>query len=249
MPVHPWNSDDVARLAARFEDAKALDVLAWAVDEFHPAIALGTGLGVEGMVIIDLVQNLTRRPRVFLLDTGRLPQETYNLIEWVQSRYDLAIEVYCPDGARLERIVREHGPNMFYRSAQLRRLCCYVRKVEPLRRALAGLDAWITGLRREQSPTRSRIGKVELDSGNGGLIKINPLADWTTGDVWAYVRRNGVPYNVLHDRGYPSIGCAPCTRAVPPGQGLRSGRWWWERPDEKECGLHTFVAEEPEAAR
>ena len=171
------------------------------------------------------------------LDTGRLPQETYNIMDATRERYGAAIDVFFPQAEAVQAMVAEHGLNLFYQSVDFRKLCCGVRKMEPLRRALSGLDAWITGLRRDQSVTRTDVHKVEWDTGNN-LIKINPLVDWTHDDVWAYIRANNVPYNALHDRGYPSIGCAPCTRAIQPGEPERAGRWWWEHPETKECGLH-----------
>jgi thioredoxin-dependent adenylylsulfate APS reductase len=174
---------------------------------------------------------------VFTIDTGRLPQETYNVMDHVREKYGIPIEVYFPRAEDVEEMVRKHGLNLFYKSVELRILCCHVRKVEPLKRALSGLDAWITGLRREQAPTRAVIKKVEVDHVNGGIIKINPLADWTSQQVWEYIREKGVPYNALYDHGYLSIGCAPCTRPIKQGEDPRSGRWWWEK-GIKECGLH-----------
>lgn len=223
----------------RFEGRSAQEVLDWALAAYHPRIALATSFGAEGVVIIDLLTRLNPNARVFTLDTGRLPDETYTLIEDIRERYGLAIEVYFPRAEAVEAMVREHGVNLFYRSVEHRKRCCGVRKVEPLGRALAGLEAWITGLRREQAPTRTDVRKVEVDVHHGGIVKVNPLADWTWEEVWAYIRRHRVPYNLLHDRGHPSIGCAPCTRAVGPGEDARAGRWWWERdPAAKECGLH-----------
>ena len=150
----------------------------------------------------------------------------------------MVIEVYFPEASAVQKMVEEHGLNLFYKSVDLRRLCCQIRKVEPLNRALAGLDAWITGLRKEQALTRSDIKKIEIDKEHGNIIKINPLADWTNDQVWTYIKENNVPYNVLHDQGYPSIGCMPCTRTVKPEEDPRSGRWWWEQEAHKECGLH-----------
>jgi phosphoadenosine phosphosulfate reductase len=204
---------------------------------FHPRIGFASSFGAEDMVVLDMLSRLHLRPKVFTLDTGRLPQETYDLMDVARSRYG-AIEIYAPAAARVEEIVGEHGPNLFYRSIELRKLCCHVRKIEPLHRALDGLDAWITGLRREQAPTRTAIAHVEPDRANGSRVKINPLADWTWDAIWTYIRAHDVPYNALHDRGFPSIGCAPCTRAVRPGEDPRAGRWWWEQQDQKECGLH-----------
>ncbi len=227
-------------LAARFDHLSAEDLLAWAVKCFQPRIALCTAFGVEGMVVLDLLSRTGTTPRIVTIDTGRLPQETHDLMERVRDRYGVSIEVVTPAAEDLERMVSAHGPNLFYRSHELRRMCCRVRKVKPLRRALRDLDAWIAGLRRDHGPTRTAVGKVVWDAANGGLLKINPLADWGDEDVWRYVRANRVPYKALHDRGYPSIGCAPCTRAVTPGEDGRAGRWWWESPEHRECGLHVI---------
>ncbi len=215
------------------------ELLRWAIDAFSPRLALASSFGAEDVVLIDMLSRLEPPTRIFTLDTGRLPAETYTLMEAIRDRYGLSIEVYFPQAEAVEAMVRERGVNLFYKSVENRKLCCGVRKVEPLGRALAGLDAWITGLRREQAVTRTQVEKVELDADHGGLIKVNPIADWTWDQVWAYIRAQSLPYNALHDRGYPSIGCAPCTRAVEPGEDLRAGRWWWERdPAAKECGLH-----------
>jgi phosphoadenosine phosphosulfate reductase len=216
----------------------AHELLAYVFDEFGEKVAIASSFGAEDVVLIDIASRLTPKPRIFTLDTGRLPQETYELMEKIREKYDLQIDIYFPDREKVEEMVKKYGPNLFYRSVDLRKLCCRVRKVEPLKRALSNLSAWICGLRREQSPTRSSISKVEIDEANGGILKINPLADWTTEDVWNYIRKNNVPYNALHDKGYPSIGCLPCTRAVKPGEDIRAGRWWWEKPEQKECGLH-----------
>jgi phosphoadenosine phosphosulfate reductase len=174
---------------------------------------------------------------VFTLDTGRLPPETYELLHEIEQRYKTKVRVYCPDTAAVEKLVRINGINGFYDSLAQRKDCCGVRKVAPLGRALAGKRAWITGLRREQAESRHALSYEEVDARHG-IPKFNPLLDWTTADVWAYLRQHGVPYNKLHDRGYPSIGCAPCTRAVAPGEDIRAGRWWWEREGSQECGLH-----------
>lgn len=229
--------------------ATAEDALRWGLDTFGDRVALSSSFGTEDMVLVDMLCRLRARPRVFTLDTGRLPQETYDLIDTVRARYDARVEVYAPQTVAVEAMVRTHGPNLFCRSVELRKLCCHVRKVEPLQRALAGLDAWISGLRRDQAPTCARVARVELDAANGGLVKINPLADWSWAQVWDYIRTHSVPYNALHDQGYPSIGCAPCTRAVQPGEDLRAGRWWWERDAQKECGLHLASRPETDVAR
>ncbi len=233
----PLSTLDAAAEFPPFESRSAEAVLRWVVDRFGDRAAIGSSFGVEDCVIIDMVARFAR-PKVFTLDTGRLPQETYEVMSAMRARYGIDIEVYAPDPAEVAAMVSEHGLDLFYKSVELRRHCCYIRKVAPLERALANLDAWITGLRRDQEPSRAGIRKVEVDRLHGDRIKVNPLADWTSDQVWAYVRAHDVPYNRLHDRGYPSIGCAPCTRAVAPGQDVRAGRWWWERDSAKECGLH-----------
>jgi phosphoadenosine phosphosulfate reductase len=237
MPA-PELAESIEARAEEFEGTGAQEILAWALAEFHPRIALAASFGAEDVVVIDLLMRLNPKARVFTLDTGRLPYETYSLMEAIRERYGLAVEVYFPQADAVEAMVREHGVNLFYRSIENRKRCCGVRKVEPLGRALQGLDAWITGLRRDQAVTRTRVRKVEIDADHGGIVKVNPLADWTWERVWEYIRAHDVPYNALHDRGYPSIGCAPCTRAVAPGEDPRAGRWWWENPETKECGLH-----------
>lgn len=233
------SAGSLSELNDRFRDASPEALLRWAVDTFSPRLGLASSFGAEDVVLIDMLSRFEPPTRVFTLDTGRLPAETYALMEAIRDRYGLAIEVYFPQAEAVEAMVREHGVNLFYKSVENRKLCCGVRKVEPLGRALRGLDAWITGLRRDQAVTRTRVEKVEVDRDHGEIIKLNPLADWTWDEVWAYIRARGIPYNALHDRGYPSIGCAPCTRAVQPGEDLRAGRWWWEgNPEAKECGLH-----------
>jgi phosphoadenosine phosphosulfate reductase len=190
-------------------------------------------------VLIDLMYRLRGSDfRVFTLDTGRLNQETYDCMDAMRERYGIEIEVFFPNASSVEQMVRQNGLNLFYRSVEARKLCCDIRKVEPLNRALKNLDAWMTGLRREQAPTRTDLRKVEVDRGHNGMAKINPLIDWTFDQIWEYIRENNLPYNNLHDQGYPSIGCAPCTRAIKPGEDIRAGRWWWENPETKECGLH-----------
>jgi thioredoxin-dependent adenylylsulfate APS reductase len=221
------------------ESGSAQAVLTWAAESFDPRFALVTSFAAEGVVLIDMLTKIDRCPRVLTIDTGRLPDETYAVIEAVRERYGVTVEVLFPQTEAVEVMTREHGVNLFYRSVQARKHCCDVRKVEPLARALVGLDAWITGLRRDQAVTRRDVQTVEVDEDHGGIVKVNPLADWGWDQVWAYIRAHDVPYSALHDRGYPSIGCAPCTRAVGPGEDVRAGRWWWEQdPAAKECGLH-----------
>ena len=231
------NRASVTTLALRADPMRAEDVLRLALDTFGQRAALSSSFGAEDMVLIDMLVKIDPKARIFTLDTGRLPQETYNVIDATRQKYGANIEVMFPQPDAVQRMVGEHGMNLFYHSVENRKLCCGVRKMEPLRRALSGLDAWITGLRREQSVTRTAVHKVEWDEGNS-LVKINPLVDWSHDDVWKYISEHNVPYNALHDRGYPSIGCAPCTRPIQPGEHERAGRWWWEHPETKECGLH-----------
>lgn len=213
-------------------------VLGWACDTFGDRIALASSFGAEDVVLVDMLARVAPGARIFAIDTGRLPEATYEVMERVRERYGAAVEVYYPQRELVEHLEREAGFYSFRQSLEARHECCNIRKVEPLGRALAELDAWITGLRREQSVTRHEVGVVERDGGHGGIVKLNPLADWSDAQVWDYIRRHDVPYNRLHDEGYPSIGCAPCTRAVAPGEHPRAGRWWWEQPAQKECGLH-----------
>jgi phosphoadenosine phosphosulfate reductase len=216
-----------------------MEILAWTIQRFHPRLALACSFGnPEGMVLLDMMHRIEPSSRVFVLDTGRMPQETHDLIDRVRDRYDKEVEVVLPDRHAVERIVRKHGMNLFYESLEKRRLCCRLRKVEPSARFLANLDAYVTGLRRGQNVTRTDTSKVEIDRAEGEIIKVNPLVDWSHDEVWQYVRSHSVPVNRLHSQGYPSVGCAPCTRAIQAGEDPRAGRWWWETPDTKECGLH-----------
>lgn len=224
----------IASTAEKTEKAKAL--LAEIARDFSP-VTFANSLGAEDMVLTDLIVKGGLGIEIFSLDTGRLPLETYDLMAKVQEHYGLKLKVFAPRAELLEPFVRENGINAFYDSVDLRKGCCHVRKVEPLQRALAGKKAWITGMRAQQSATRDGLPVRAFDAGNG-LEKFNPLADWSEKEVWAYIKENGVPYNALHDKFYPSIGCAPCTRAATPGEDVRAGRWWWENPETKECGLH-----------
>jgi len=235
--------DDVeaGELAVEFDDRPPQDLLAWGLDRFGGRIALCTSFQAEGMVLLDMAWRIDPKVRVFTLDTGRLHQETYEIIDVVRKRYGVAIEVHSPDAGELEAMTRRHGVNLFYQAVPLRLLCCQVRKVRPLQRVLDGLDAWITGLRRETWASRADIRKIELDHEHGGIAKLNPLADWTHEEVWDYLRANEVPYHPLYDQGYTSIGCAPCTRRIAPGEDPRAGRWWWEKNAPKECGMHCTI--------
>lgn len=228
---------DIEDLNKEFEKKMPQEVLAWGLKEFHPKIAFAWS-GAEDVAVVDMLVKINPKARIFTLDTGRLNPETYDLIERVRDKYGIDIEVMFPDAAEVEEMVRREGVNLFYQSIENRKLCCNVRKVQPLKRMLSTLDAWITGLRRDQAVTRTVLKKVEIDEANGGIIKLNPIADWSHKDVWDYIYKNKVPYNELHDKGYPSIGCAPCSRPVKPGEDIRAGRWWWESPEGKECGLH-----------
>jgi phosphoadenosine phosphosulfate reductase len=209
------------------------------VESTQSTTAFACSFGAEDMVLLDAIARHARKIEVFTLDTGRLPEETHGLFETVRDKYPIAIRTYFPDASTVQAWVEQNGPNAFYRSVAQRQQCCHIRKVEPLQRALAGKKSWVTGLRREQSTARHTLEREAWDDANG-LTKINPLLEWTNDDVWAYIKANDVPYNALHDRGYPSIGCAPCTRAIQPGEDIRAGRWWWES-SSKECGLHTHA--------
>ncbi len=220
------------------ETKTAQELIRWGFDQFGDKIALATSFGAEDVVLIDIAAKIDPTVQVFTLDTGRLPEATYEVMQRTIKKYGLNIRSYSPSTTALEGMLVEYGPNLFYESVELRKLCCSVRKIEPLKRALSDLSGWICGLRREQSVTRAHVQKVETDAANDSIIKINPLADWTEDQVWTYIKENEVPYNRLHDEGYPSIGCQPCTRAVLPGEDVRAGRWWWENPEQKECGLH-----------
>lgn len=227
------------RVAARWETLLATLV---GIADAHPDALLASSMGVEDSLLIHALMQLPHRLGVFMLDTGKLHAETLAMVDIVRSRYGLEVRVMHPDPVSVQAYVAGHGEYAFYESVALRQECCAIRKVEPLRRALAGHSAWITGQRREQSLTRAQLPDAQWD-GSFGLQKFNPLAAWSTEDVWAVVRALGVPYNPLHDRGYPSIGCEPCTRAVRPGEDLRAGRWWWEQRRSRECGLHVARAE------
>ena len=229
---------EVADLNVKLEKATPQEVLKWALSTFGRQIALAWS-GAEDIAVLDMMWRIDpQATRVFTLDTGRLNAETYDLIDEARKKYGVEIEVMFPDSAATEKMVRARGMNLFYHSLENRKECCGIRKVEPLNRILKTLDGWMTGLRRTQAVTRGLLNKVEIDLGHAGIVKVNPLADWTTQQVFDYIKANGVPKNKLHDLGYPSIGCAPCTRQVKPGEDERAGRWWWENPDSKECGLH-----------
>lgn len=222
------------------EEAKKLSpegVINWLYDNFESDdIKFSTSLGAEDQVVTDLLFSSNRKPKIFTLDTGRLPNETYEVLDKTVKKYGV-IDILFPESGDVEKLVTKDGINLFYDSIEKRKECCRVRKIEPLKKGLKGAKVWITGLRKDQSVTREDLEVISYDEGFG-LIKVNPLIDWSESDVWDYIKDNNIPYNSLHDKGYPSIGCAPCTRAVEKGEDIRAGRWWWESPEKKECGLH-----------
>jgi len=219
----------------------AEEILDWTRGQFGSRAAFACSYGAEDMVLLDMLAKAAKGDgsdiRVFTLDTGRLFPETYDLMQEAHEKYGIPVQVMEPDAAELEELVSKNGPNLFYASVENRKACCGVRKVHPLARALKGSEAWIVGLRRDQSAERSTVEKISRDSSQGGIWKVCPLAEWSWDDVLAYAKKHEVPINRLHAEGFPSIGCAPCTRAVQPGEDPRSGRWWWES-GAKECGLH-----------
>lgn len=219
------------------QSRSALEVLDYMFNSFNGKVAFSTSLGVEDQVITHMLQAISKEAYIFTLDTGRLFPETYDLLDVTNKKYDLNIKVFFPDANKVQEMVNAKGINLFYESVENRQLCCFVRKLEPLKRAFEGVDAWVCGLRKGQSPTRQNMKVVEWDAKNG-LIKVNPLIEWSKEQIWDYINQYRVPYNKLHDKGFPSIGCQPCTRAILPGEDIRAGRWWWENADTRECGLH-----------
>lgn len=236
----------IAELNHQFDKSSPEEVLSYAVEKYGDKLILASSLGVEDQVLTNMLSILSDEVSIFVLDTGRLPQETYDVMARTMRRYAFNYAVYYPEQKAVEKMVAENGPNHFYDSLENRKECCGIRKVEPLSRALDGKKAWITGIRRAQSINRMETELFEWDEVHG-IIKINPLVSWSKDDVWNYVKRHDIPYNTLHDKGYPSIGCAPCTRAVPLGEDDRSGRWWWEEAVQKECGLHVRNIDEEES--
>lgn len=231
------SQERIDKLNQRFENAPAQEVLKYFLTTFRGKIAFSSSMGAEDQVLTEMIANTDPHGKIFTLDTGRMFPETYDVIERTNARYGINIEIYFPDREQVEKMVNEKGINLFYESIENRKQCCHIRKILPLQRALKGMDVWISGLRRAQSVTRKDIQMVEWDETHR-LIKVNPLLEWTGEQVWNYIEQNNIPYNKLHDKGFPSIGCQPCTRAVAPGEDVRAGRWWWENPVSKECGLH-----------
>lgn len=219
-------------------DAKpAEEVLDYMFNSFQGKIGFSTSMGLEDQVITHMLTLINKSAYIFTLDTGRLFPETYDLIDITSKKYDITINIFFPDAEKVQTMVNSKGVNLFYDSIENRQFCCSIRKLEPLKRAFSGLDAWVSGIRRGQSSTRKDMKTIEWDSKNE-LIKVNPLINWSESQVKEYIHEHKVPYNILHDKGYPSIGCQPCTRAVMEGEDIRAGRWWWENPDTRECGLH-----------
>ena len=242
MSLVEFDELEAGELSIEFEGEEPQAVLEWGFGEFSPRIAISTAFQIDGVALIDMAYELDPEARVFSVDTGRLPAETYELIEQLRERYPgLRLELLSPNGDEVARMTTKHGPNLFYNDVDRRLLCCNIRKVRPLTKHLARLDAWITGLRRDQWASRTNIRKVEIDHDHGAIVKLNPLAEWTEEEVWDYVRERGVPYHPLYDQGYTSIGCAPCTRAIARGEASRAGRWWWETNAPKECGIHCAI--------
>lgn len=230
--------EQAALLNDKFRDASAKEILTYFIAEFHEQVAFATSLGMEDQVIIHMLSGIPNDVHCFTLDTGRLFQETYNLLDITIKKYHLDIHLYFPDAARVEEMVHAGGVNLFYSSVENRKKCCHIRKIEPLQRALKGKIIWINGLRRAQSVTRKALSAVEWDE-SFQVVKVNPLRLWTDEEVIEYIAIHKIPYNPMHDQGFPSIGCQPCTRAILPGEDTRAGRWWWEQAQQRECGLHT----------
>jgi len=227
----------VAQWQQQLQDVHATDLLAWAAETFRGQIAFASSMGAEDQVLTQMIAAAELDIPIFTIDTGRLFPEVYDLIASTEAKYGLRIEVFYPDSKELEAIVRENGIDLYYKSIALRQSCCEVRKIHPLQRALRGKTAWICGLRKTQAVTRGAVRNIEWDKANQ-LVKINPLCDWAAEDIWQFIKANNIACNPLHDKGFPSIGCACCTRAVTAGEDIRKGRWWWEEPNKKECGLH-----------
>ncbi len=216
----------------------AQECLVWAFDNLHPKLAKASSFGAEDAVIIDMMFNINPESRLFTLDTGRLPQETYDVMDEVRKHYNTKIEVLFPDAKEVEEMVNDKGMNLFYDSEENRKLCCAIRKVHPMNKMLKTLDGWIAGLRKDQNKNRSDAKMLEIDEMHDDIVKVNPIINWTYDQTWDYIKKNNCPYNKLLDQGYPSIGCEPCTRPIKIGEDIRSGRWWWENDTNKECGIH-----------
>ncbi len=227
----------ITALNSRFKDATSLGILEYFLTNYKDHIAFASSMGVEDQVLTEMIASIDKQTRIFTLDTGRMFPETYEAIERTNARFKINIEVFFPERNQVEVMVNKKGISLFYENIENRKQCCQIRKIEPLKRALQGIDVWISGLRKSQSITREKLEFLEWDA-NNGILKLNPLVDWNEEKVWAYIEAKNIPYNKLHDQGFPSIGCQPCTRAIESGEDVRAGRWWWEDPEHKECGLH-----------
>lgn len=227
----------IEELNGKFKDSTPQEVLEYLLNDKTKNTALSSSFGAEDQVLTHMMLDISKEANIFTLDTGRLPYETYNVMDETNLKYNIKVNVFFPDSQKVQELYQTQGINGFYESIEKRKNCCGVRKIEPLKRALKDVDVWVTGLRASQSVTRTDMPMFEYDE-NFKVIKVNPLINYSEDDVWDYIKSNHVPYNKLHDQGYPSIGCAPCTRAVKDGEDIRSGRWWWEDPEHKECGLH-----------
>ncbi|MDE1725800.1 MAG: phosphoadenylyl-sulfate reductase [Thaumarchaeota archaeon] len=234
--MHSFTADQIQQLNEKLKTPQ--EVLKWALDNLHPRLAMASSFGAEDVVVIDMMMKINPKSRIFTLDTGRLNQETYDVMDEIRNKYNTNIEVMFPDFNEVEQMVKVNGMNLFYQSMGNRKLCCGIRKVHPLKKMLSTVDGWITGLRADQTEVRSSAQSIEIDPQHDNIVKINPIIEWTWEQTWDYIKKNNVPYNKLHDKGYPSIGCEPCTRAIKSGEPLRAGRWWWETDPQKECGLH-----------
>jgi len=227
----------IEELNSKFKDSNAQEVLKYLLSDKTKNTALSSSFGAEDQVLSDMMLNIDKEANIFTLDTGRLPYETYSVMDETNLKYGIKVNVFFPKNENVEELYQKQGINGFYESIEKRKACCFARKIEPLQRALKSVDIWITGLRASQSITREEMQMFEYDEGND-VIKVSPIIAWDEDDVWNYIQERNVPYNKLHTQGYPSIGCAPCTRAVEDDADIRSGRWWWENPEHKECGLH-----------
>ena len=228
---------EIEALNKKFSKSNAEEILTYFLKKYRNKIAVASSMGAEDQALTNMVMQIDKKTKVFTLDTGRLFPETYDIIARTNARYGIKINIYFPDKEQVEAMTTNKGVNLFYESIENRKLCCHIRKIEPLKRAFKGMDVWISGLRKDQSVTRKDNKLIEWDATNN-LIKVNPLLTWSMKDVWDYIKKHNVPYHKLHDKGFPSIGCQPCTRAVEPDEDIRAGRWWWENPTMKECGLH-----------
>ena len=229
--------EEINNLNIKLKDLTAQELIEYFLNEYSERAALSSSFGAEDQVLTHMMLNINKNANIFTLDTGRVPYETYNVMDSTNLKYGIKVNVFFPKNEDVEELYKKQGINGFYESIENRKACCNARKIEPLKRALKPLKVWITGLRASQNITRSNLPLVEWDE-TFNIIKLNPLINWSEEDIWNFIKTNNIPYNKLHDQGYPSIGCAPCTRAVKEGDDIRSGRWWWENPEHKECGLH-----------